>query len=100
LVSDNPNHDIWKITPFIDFPGKYKEKLYRFEWEREWRHVDNFHFDVGDVSMLFIPEDQHSEADQFFLEHKKNNTGPSYFCPYIDPQWDREKIMQVLNQKK
>lgn len=30
---------IWRVAPFVDFPGDYGDRSYRFEWEREWRHV-------------------------------------------------------------
>lgn len=33
----NPDDPIWKLTPFIDHPGVYSGRPYRFEWEREWR---------------------------------------------------------------
>lgn len=33
----DPADPFWKLTPFIDHPGIYNGRPYRFEWEREWR---------------------------------------------------------------
>jgi hypothetical protein len=70
--SQDPNAEIWKISPFVDPPGKYKNKKYFFEWEREWRKVGHFSFDVDDVAFLVIPEADHEAARQFFEDAESN----------------------------
>ncbi len=94
--------DIWKLTPFIDAPGDYPAngggaKPRRFEWEREWRRVGDFRFAPHDVAFLLIPEEHHDDAHAFFVDAQRENLGPAYFCPYVDPLWDREKILHTLD---
>jgi hypothetical protein len=98
LIDDkeNENANIWKIAPMIDAPGKYGEKSYEFEWEREWRHVGDMHFEIADVAFLLIPENLHDAARSFFENAYRENIGPAYFCPYVDPTWSKEKILQEL----
>ncbi|GMU22601.1 MAG: hypothetical protein AMXMBFR13_26860 [Phycisphaerae bacterium] len=97
LCSPDPTGDpIWLLTPFIDSPGEYPTGVYRFEWEREWRYSGRFEFDEKDVAFLIIPEDLHSAARSFFESAEYQNLGPAYLCPYIDPQWDRERVLAAL----
>ena len=65
-VSPGPNHPIWRITPFVDAPGKYGNSSYFFEWEREWRKAGHFKFSENDVAFLIIPEKLHDAARGFF----------------------------------
>ena len=92
----DPDDPFWKLTPFIDHPGVYKGRPYRFEWEREWRVAGEVPFEPDDVAFLFIPEDLHDRARQFFADAKVEHSGPSYDCAYIDPRWDMEKIQGAL----
>jgi hypothetical protein len=87
---------LWKITPFIDNPGVYFGKKYRFEWEREWRVVGDLAFAPDDVAFLFLPEEEHDQARQFFADVEVEQTGPSYFCSYIDPRWEMDRIQDAL----
>ncbi len=89
-------HPIWSITPYMDCPGDYPRGSYRFEWEREWRHVGDLHFDENDAAFLIIPEDLHSAATAFFLDVLHENLGPAYFCPFIDAQWNRRQIRDAF----
>lgn len=97
-ASSDANASIWKLTPLIDAPGEYNGKPYAFEWEREWRHLGSFRFAVDDVAFLFIPETLHEAARSFFAAAESEKTGPAYHCPYIDPTWSRERILQALRQ--
>lgn len=102
LISQNvaPPMDVdspmWKLTPFIDFPGVYGATEYRFEWEREWRVPGGLRFVPEEVSFLFIPEEFHSRARTFFDEAELENIGPSYRCPILDPIWPDERIQEAL----
>jgi hypothetical protein len=91
-----PDQTIWKLTPFIDFPGDYGFTQYRFEWEREWRVPGGIAFTQDDVAFLFLPEAEHSKAREFFKGHDRDGTGPAYLCPYIDPAWDPDRIRTAL----
>jgi hypothetical protein len=83
---------IWRLTPFVDFPGDYAGGPYRFEWEREWRVPGGVAFNPDDVAFLFVPESLHEAARTFFEGHLASQSGPAYLCPYIDPRWDMPRI--------
>jgi hypothetical protein len=93
---DDPSALLWSITPMIDAPGEYAGGPYEFDWEREWRVVGAMKFEVDDVAFLFIPEDQHADAEKFFESYAQDGSAPVYDCPYIDPLWDRERVMRVI----
>jgi len=92
----DPNDPFWRLMPFIDNPGNYSGRLYRFEWEREWRVIGEMSFQQGDVAFLFLPEEDHDRARQFFADVEVENSGPAYFCPYIDARWDMNRIQEAL----
>jgi hypothetical protein len=83
-------------TPFIDSPGSYNYSHYYFEWEREWRHVGYFIFNTEEVAFLVVPESLHASAREFFAYSYRENTGPAYFCPFVDITWSRERILSTL----
>lgn len=89
-------HPVWRLTPFIDFPGDYGRTQYRFEWEREWRVPCDLAFQPADVAFLFIPEELHKQARQFFVTARVENLGPSYECPFLDPLWPDARIQEEL----
>jgi hypothetical protein len=100
LLSDDPSaNPIWMMTPFIDSSGDYLHGVYRFEWEREWRHIGALKFSEKDVAFLIIPEEFHDQARCFFEEALHENTGPAYLCPFIDVGWDHERIRIALEQQ-
>ena len=88
----------WKLTPFIDHPGFYKGREYRWEWEREWRVIGDLPFEIEDVAFLFLPEEEHEKARQWFADVEFEHTGPAYFCPYIDPRWPLDRIEDALEK--
>jgi hypothetical protein len=92
----DPTDPFWKLTPFIDHPGVYNGRRYRFEWEREWRVAGGVRFTPEDVAFLFIPEENHEDARQFFADVEIEHSGPVYECAYIDPGWSIEQIEQAL----
>ena len=97
-ANDSPDpgsHPVWTITPFID----RRMSNYRFEWEREWRHIGDMHFTEQDVTFLIIPEHQHGDARIFFEGARRENYGPGYLCPYIDVGWSLERIQETLAQR-
>src|SRR5262249_11216194 len=92
-AADDP---VWAMTPFIDHTGTYDHGDYRFEWEREWRHVGPFPFTTQNVAFLVPPEEHHDGAREFFDQAEMENPGPAYYCPYIDPRWDRNRVRKAL----
>lgn len=92
----DPDDFLWTMTPFIDSPGNYQGTPYRFEWEREWRINGPMDFDPKEVSIVFLPEDEHERARQFFADVEIENVGPAYFGPYVDPRWGMDQIQAAL----
>jgi|SRR4051812_41111949 hypothetical protein len=94
----NPNDPIWKLTPLVDYPsGPESPYQYDFRWEREWRIADDLHFDhETDVEFLLIPEDLHASARSFFKDAYLDNSGPAYFCAFIDPSWNADQVKAAL----
>lgn len=89
------NDPLWKLTPFIDHPTD-EPVCSRFEWEREWRVPGGLRFVPDEVAFLLIPEELHGVARDFFAEALAHNSGPAYFCPYLDPDWDHVRIQQAI----
>jgi hypothetical protein len=92
----DPGDPFWAADPFIDNPGNYAGRAYRFEWEREWRVIGDMAFHQDDLAFLFLPEEDHEPARRFFADANVENSGPAYFCPYIDPRWDMDRIQDAL----
>jgi hypothetical protein len=91
------DHPIWQVTPFVDYPsGPNSPYTYDFRWEREWRVRADVAFHQTEVALLLLPEAEHNVARTFFYGHVADNTGPGYFCHYIDPRWDHTRIAQYL----
>jgi hypothetical protein len=84
----SPDDPIWRLTPFIDFPGDYFSGPYRFEWEREWRVPRDVCFEPQDVSFLLLPENKHGIA--------RRSSFKGLRCPLIDPLWPSERIHECL----
>lgn len=92
--ADDP---IWSLTPFIDIPsGEVAPYRYDFRWEREWRIAADVSFKESDVAFLLLPEALHGAAGGFFHDAVRENTGPGYFCPYIDPTWSIDRMRAAL----
>lgn len=94
-ASNDPAADpVWRLTPFVDLPGR--RGSYYFEWEREWRHVGDLAFAPEDVAFLLMPEEFHEAARGFFDQAYWEHTGPSYLCPFLDASWTRERCESEL----
>lgn len=88
----DPDDPFWKATPFIDLSRTNA-------WEEEWRVPGGFRFKPKHVAFVFLPEELHARARGFFEEHRRQNTGPAYLCPYLDPRWKHDRIAEVLRER-
>ncbi|MBJ6762980.1 hypothetical protein JGU66_19620 [Myxococcaceae bacterium JPH2] len=95
---DASREPLWAMTPFVDIQGDTHNApySYRFDWEREWRVPGLLRFTEYDVAVLFLPEEVHSVARDFFAWAVREQVGPGYFCPVLDPRWSPERITQAL----
>lgn len=48
-------HPLWDLTPFMDLV--MPSKGYVWDWEREWRVRNDFHFELTDVAFVITPEE-------------------------------------------
>jgi hypothetical protein len=87
---------IEKLCPFIEQMGtgvrssdgkRYQKE---FWWEREWRHVGDFHFFYQDVVLGFAPEEEIEDFEE--LMHKPNRRS----VRFVDPRWGAEKMIAHL----
>ena len=79
-----PDHAAAKILPFIEGMGTWPDRQKEFWWEREWRHVGDFHFDIKDVALVLCPEGEHA-AFRALASGK---------C--VDPGWSLERMIAKL----
>lgn len=79
------NSSLLELVPFIEIVSNNRNERHDFDWEREWRVIGQIPFLPEDVKYLFIPSDSHQEARIFFDDAERENIGPNYQCPYIDP---------------
>ncbi|MFJ5731040.1 abortive infection system antitoxin AbiGi family protein [Streptomyces paradoxus] len=84
--------DILRLTPFIEQMGKPLETRKEFWWEREWRHVGDFHFHFADLVVVFAPEEEHDEFEEYLGELKKRGRLPSL----VDASWGLERMIAAL----
>ncbi len=85
IERNSSTSDIWALAPYIEVVTGKRTDGYDFDWEREWRVLQDVSFSPEDVRCLFLPSDLHEAARYFFEDAKIENTGPCYDCEYIDP---------------
>lgn len=78
------DHPAAKILPFIEGMGTWPGSQKEFWWEREWRHVGNFNFDINEVALVLCPEAEHDTFD---------GLAPGKL---VDPAWSLERIIAKL----
>lgn len=78
---------IWKLAPFVDYPGDYREGSYRFEWEREWRVPGTLTITPSDIAFLFVPASNHTAL---------RDAIPELTCPLVDATWTDEHLQRAF----
>jgi hypothetical protein len=77
-----------KILPFCEQMGTWSPTNKKeFSWEREWRHLGDFHFNSSDVALVFCPEIDITEFEA---------TG-EYRA--VDPSWSLEGMVDHLRRR-
>ncbi|MFJ3899886.1 hypothetical protein [Streptomyces sp. NPDC090083] len=72
--------------------GKPAGTRKEFWWEREWRHVGDFHFRFADLVVVFAPEEEHDEFEAYLRELKEKGRLPSL----VDATWGLERMIAAL----
>lgn len=98
----NLHDNFWGLAACVDRVGVFPSgSRYQFEWEREWRVVGprGLDFKPTDVQFLFIPEHQHAAARAFFDSFFAQLAGPGFECPFLDPLWPPERVLDELERQ-
>lgn len=53
---------------------------------------DGGNFKETDPAFLIIPEDLHAAVRGIFDDAERENVGPNYKCPFIDPYWALRRL--------
>lgn len=97
----DPEHMLWRITPFIDYPRDVGAEgaavPYDWRWEREWRVRGDLTFQNDDVAILFVPGAQHEWVTEWWKQEMIEGWG-GYMPPTVDPNWPRERQEDVIRQ--
>lgn len=97
----DPDHPLWRITPFIDYPRDADPARtaapYDWRWEREWRVRGDLGFHTDDIALLFAPEAQHPWLIDWWKQEVIEGWG-GYMPPLVDPRWDRDQQEAAIRQ--
>jgi hypothetical protein len=79
--------EAWRMLPFVNaMHGGYD-----FTWEREWRLVGDFAFELADLVCVILPPDRYSP-----LKHRLDRLG----IAVISPEWGYEQVVAELARQK
>lgn len=97
----DPDHPLWRITPFIDYPRDADHRdttaPYDWRWEREWRIRGGLRFQMDDVAILFAPESQHAWFTEWWRQEAIEGWG-GYMPPLVATRWPREQQEAVIRK--
>jgi hypothetical protein len=86
---------ILSVTPFIEQMGPTRVGRKEFWWEREWRHVDDYHFSFPSRVVAFLaPEADHERFAQDLTA--SNDVWEMTTRPLLDPSWGLERMLVSL----
>jgi len=71
------------VLPFIEQMGTWTTTEKEFWWEREWRHRGDFAFSPSDPTLVFCPEGDIDDLEDFGW-------------PAVDPSWSLERMIEKL----
>lgn len=60
--------NIARLTPYMEVIGEWGTKKKDFTFEREWRHVGDFHFAIGDVAAIITPPGMGEDLREELIE--------------------------------
>jgi hypothetical protein len=100
IQAANYDHDIFKLTPYVEQMGPTKVGRKEFWWEREWRLAGrDLLFRASDVVAALAPANQHTLlAAELEVLRQQQSIAPNYFANlrFIDPRWGLERIIARL----
>jgi hypothetical protein len=94
------DHDIFKVTPFLEQMGPTELAHKEFWWEREWRVARrDIWFEPSDTVVVLVPADDHAAFLRDLDTLRQARTvRQGYFdvLSLIDPRWGLERIIAKL----
>lgn len=88
-------HALWQVTPFIDYPGVYGDREFKWEWEREWRVLGDLRFEPEAVPFVFAPQSEHDEVQRRWRRLLSTRSVPVL----LDTQWPFVLIQEVAERE-
>ena len=83
---------IFKLTPFFEQMGYTTSLRKEFWWEREWRHIGDFHLGPARIVAILAPAHDHASLrDDLIKIHESWGQRP-----ILDPQWGLERMLVAM----
>jgi hypothetical protein len=86
---------IFKLTPFFEQMGYTPDTRKEFWWEREWRHIGDYHLpQARQLVAVLAPADDHEHfrADLAGIDEQYSQR------PILDPRWGLERMIAAMAQ--
>lgn len=95
------DHDIFRLTPYIETMGRMSESAGRrpkeFWWEREWRYAGgDLTFVADEVVAVLVPEDDHCQFACDLRARQQGASGTCHDLRYLDPRWSLQRMIVAL----
>ncbi|KRF36654.1 hypothetical protein ASG94_04295 [Nocardioides sp. Soil805] len=87
---------LWQVTPFIDYPGVYRDREFKWEWEREWPVLGNLRFESEAVPFVFAPQSDHDDVRRRWSQM----LSPSPLPVLLDAKWPLPLIQEVAEREE
>jgi len=91
-LSDEP---VFQVTPFFEQMGPTNYSPQEFWWEREWRHIRDYHLSFPSrIVAIFAPAEDH----KYLRKDLADINEPWGRRPILDPRWGLERMIAALAQ--
>lgn len=97
-MENDKGTEIFRLTPFFEIMGTWRDNQKEFWWEREWRKVGDLSFSWHDLVAVLAPEDEHKQL-RTALESEAKKQGvvsEVSVLNFLDPRWGLERMIGSL----
>ncbi|WP_430787139.1 abortive infection system antitoxin AbiGi family protein [Actinoplanes sp. G11-F43] len=86
---------VFKLTPFFEQMGYTSSTRKEFWWEREWRHIGDYHLpQPRRIVAVLAPADDHDQLREDLAEIDERWSRR----PLLDPRWGLERMIAAMAQ--